>query len=84
MTYIPLNPIAKLHERPSYKIYARQDPEQVWKECDCAYEMGYIAAEADLEAGLPPMQAGEHDMLWGAFSDYHEGYDDAVSDRSET
>ena len=62
--------------RPSRKIYLREDDAQAWRDCESAYELGYLAAEADYAAGLPPMQASDHDSLWGAFSDYAEGYDD--------
>jgi len=67
--------------RPSKLIYCRKDKEQAWRDCATAYELGYVAAEADMKAGLLPMHACDHNALWGAFSDYAEGYDDAYLDR---
>jgi hypothetical protein len=66
--------------RPSKAIYAREDKAHTWRECDSAYELGYIAAEADISAGLPAMTASEQNELWSATSDYAEGYGDAYAD----
>ena len=67
--------------RPSKLIYCRKDKAQAWRDCETAYELGYVAAEADLRAGLIAMTAAQHGDLWGAVSDYAEGYADAYFDR---
>ena len=69
--------------RPSRSIYMRNDPEQAWQDCESAYELGYVAGEADIWAELPAMTADEHSDLWGAESDYAEGYRDAYYDRKK-
>jgi hypothetical protein len=67
-------------ERPSATIYLRNDPQQAWKDCDSAYELGYIAAEADIAANLSAFTTAQHSALWSHLSDYAEGYRDAYAD----
>ena len=66
--------------RPSHTIYLRNDPNQIWRECDSPYELGYIAGEHDYDAGLPAMTDAEQSDLWGLRSGYAEGYADAYAD----
>lgn len=70
----------KSKRRPSEAIYCREDKAQMWRECESAYELGYIAGEADMDAGLAPLTEEQHSNLWGATSDYAEGYGDACAD----
>ena len=67
--------------RPSKNVYMRTDVQQAWRYAESAYSLGYLAAEADLRAGLEAMTRSEHSDLWGADSDYAEGYRDAYADR---
>lgn len=66
--------------RPSRAIYRREDKAQMWRECDSAYELGYVAAEADIAAGLEAMIRTEHDDLWGSYTEYAEGYRECYAD----
>jgi len=68
--------------RPSIAIYMRQDKSQLWKSIGDAYEMGYVAALADLGAGLKPLTLREHSDLLIDAIDYFEGYSDAIADNS--
>ena len=69
--------------RPSRSVYMRTDGQQAWRYAESAYSLGYLAAEADMRAGLDAMTANEHADLWGAESDYAEGYRDAYYDRKK-
>jgi len=68
--------------RPSRLIYTRQDKAQAWRQVDSAYELGYVAAEADIAAGFPPLTWDETRALWGVSTDYAEGYGDAFADHA--
>ena len=70
-------------ERPSRLIYLRKDKKQIWRTVDSPYELGYVAGEADAQDGRPQMTYEEHQALWGANSEYSDGYEDAYFDQGE-